>query len=199
MEIASTKFKVAAVAELDKVTSLHTTRVQPGFFMDFWGNRSKGIKSNFEILPMFIDIAHGVAAIPGDGNEPIIVSHTTDIGRFVAAMLDLEQWEPVSYIVGDKVTLNEMLAYAEESRGLKFTVTHDSVDKLRSHDPTELPSYAFAYKFIPKPILTDMACTFGTWFAEGVFNYDTPKSLNAAFPEIHTIKVQDFIQNGWGN
>ena len=117
MQMPSTKFKEAAIAELARVKSLKTTRVQPGYFMDFWGNRERGVKSNFPPMPLFVDISNAAAAIPGDGNEPVILTHTTDVGRFVAALLDVEGWDEVSFVAGDKVSMNTLLAYAENATG----------------------------------------------------------------------------------
>lgn len=64
-----------------------------------------------------IDIAHDMAVIPGSGDNPVVFTHTADLARFVVASLDLEKWDPVSYVIGDKVTWNEFLALAEEAKG----------------------------------------------------------------------------------
>lgn len=94
---------------------LETTRIINGQFMDYWG--IPGVKSHFGPFPIAIDIANDTAAIPGDGNTPVIMTHTSDVGKYVAASLDLEKWEPIHSIAGDKVSLNELLSYAEEAKG----------------------------------------------------------------------------------
>jgi hypothetical protein len=39
------------------------------------------------------------------------------VGKFVAASLDLEKWDRVSVIIGDKVTMNEAVKLAAEAKG----------------------------------------------------------------------------------
>lgn len=66
---------------------------------------------------LFLDIPNNAAAIPGSGNTPSAFTHTKDVGKFVAASLDLEKWEPDTFIIGDKVTWNEFLQHAEAAKG----------------------------------------------------------------------------------
>lgn len=66
---------------------------------------------------MILDIAHNAAAIPGSGNVEGVFPHTTDVAKFVALLLDLEKWDPVSYVDGDRLTWNEFLQLAEEVKG----------------------------------------------------------------------------------
>ena len=66
---------------------------------------------------MHIDIPGNTAAIPGDGNMPVVFTHTSDMGKFVAASLDLKGWAHVSVVIGDKVTMNEVVKMAEEAKG----------------------------------------------------------------------------------
>ena len=42
------------------------------------------------------------------------------MAKYVAAFLDLETWEQRTFIVGDKVTMNEMVKIAEEATGMLF-------------------------------------------------------------------------------
>ncbi len=83
--------------------------------MDFWG--VPGVKSYFDPLAMCVDIANEAAAIPGDGNMPVVMTHSVDIAKLVAASLDLEKWDPVLYTVGDKASMNDLLHIAEDARG----------------------------------------------------------------------------------
>lgn len=83
--------------------------------MDFWG--VPAVKSYMGYQTLVLDVPNNAAAIPGTGDEPVVFTHTTDVARFVAASLALERWEPVSYVVGDRVTWNEFLHLAEEAKG----------------------------------------------------------------------------------
>lgn len=89
--------------------------VHNGFFLDYWGGEAE--KSYMAPFTLVIDIPNNSAAIPGSGDVPVAFTHTRDVGKFVAAALDLEKWEPQLFIVGDKVTWNDFLRFAEEARG----------------------------------------------------------------------------------
>lgn len=66
---------------------------------------------------MLIDIPENMAAMPGDGKKLVTFTHTSDVDKFVAASLDLPEWDRVSFIVGDKMTLNEAAELAQEAKG----------------------------------------------------------------------------------
>lgn len=97
-----------------KKTTLEWTRVHPGYFMDYYGR-----SSNVTGSPFVIDVPGNAAAIPGSGNEPLAMTHTYDVGRFVGALLSLEsgQWDESTYLYGERVTWNEVLTLVENARG----------------------------------------------------------------------------------
>lgn len=95
-----------------KSSSLKYTRVIPGFFMDYWG--MPHAKTNLNPYIFGIDIANGVAAIPGDGNDVICMTYTYDLANYMVKLLELEDWPEFSVFVGDQVTYNEILAIAED-------------------------------------------------------------------------------------
>jgi len=177
------------------VTDLETTRVVNGFFMDYWGY--PGVESRMGPMTLFIDVANNAAAIPGTGDVAGIFSHTADVAKLVAASLDLQKWDPVSYLIGDKVTWNEFLGFAENAKGTKFQVAYDGVDKLRRGEPTELPGQVQIYEYFPKEMFQGIASVFGLWFAEGLFDITPERSLNDSFPEIKTLKVEDMLNKAW--
>lgn len=186
--------KVAVLNALD-TTSLEYTAVINGFFLDYYV--VPHVKSYLSGLTLAIDIANKTAAIPGSGDVPVVFTYSFDIGRFVAALLSQSSWEKESYIVGDKVTLNEFLAIAEEARGSKFETTYDSVDLLRSFQVTELPAHPAMYPYFPKQMLQGMCAVFGTLFEQGFFDLKPEKSLNSQFPDIKTRKVKDLVAEAW--
>jgi hypothetical protein len=89
------------------------------------------------------------AVIPGDGTARAHFITTQDMARLVARLMDLQAWSKVTTIVGDNLSLNEVVELAERTRGkpirvkfgantsntrsgCKFHVVHDSLDKLKS-------------------------------------------------------------------
>lgn len=66
----------------------------------------------------YIDIQARKAAIPGAGDERVAWTHTKDVARFVRKMVEsMEPWPAKSIIVGDTISLNEILKIAQEARG----------------------------------------------------------------------------------
>lgn len=98
-----------------KSSSLKYTRVIPGFFMDYWG--MPHAKTNLHPYIFGINIADGVAAIPGDGNDIICMTYTYDLAHYMVKLLELEDWPEFSVFVGAPVTYNEILAIAEDIKG----------------------------------------------------------------------------------
>jgi len=83
--------------------------------MDYFG--MSDIPSHLSTFVVLLDMAGNAAAVPGNGESRITVTHTCDVGRFVAASIDLEKWERVSTVIGDQMTMNEAVALAEEVKG----------------------------------------------------------------------------------
>ena len=104
-----------------EASTLEWTIVYNGYFMDYFGMPK--LASYLAPYVVLLDIAENAAAIPGDGNKPVTFTHTSDVGRFVAASIVLEKWDPVSSIIGDKMTLNEVVKLAQESKGKQNKAT----------------------------------------------------------------------------
>ncbi|RKK31761.1 hypothetical protein BFJ71_g15057 [Fusarium oxysporum] len=145
-------------------------------------------------MTIVLDIPGRKAVIPGNPNQPLVFTYTKDVGNFTAKLLTLEKWEPVSYIIGDRLTWKEFTQLAEEATGDKFEVTYDSVDLLKSGKITELPSHEALYPFFPKPELQGMLAQFGILFDQGAMDFQPEKSLNDIFPEIKTVTARDVLE-----
>ncbi|OCK84255.1 NAD(P)-binding protein [Lepidopterella palustris CBS 459.81] len=178
-------YKVQAVEKLE-ASPLNFTRFIVGFFLDYSGYPH--FKTYLPHMAIVLDIPNAVAAIPGDGEVPVVFTLTRDVGKFVAASLDLEKWEPKSVIVGDRLTLNQLLKYAEEARGKKFDVHYDDIAKLKSHHVTELPTNVPRYAFFPKEMMEGMATG---WFD---FKGET---LNEKLPQVKTTSARELLQECW--
>ncbi|KAI8670264.1 NmrA domain-containing protein [Fusarium keratoplasticum] len=188
--------KLDAVEALEKST-LEYTLFYVGYFLDFWGYPR--VQSYQRQNLIVVDIEYNRAAIPGDGNTPVTFTHTFDVAEFVAASLDLPSWEKESYVIGESITWNEFLRLAEEVKGEKFEVTHDSLDLLLSGQITELPSHPSLYSQMPKDQIQALFATFGVWFEKGLFELKpTNKTLNEVFPKIHARTVKEVLEAGWG-
>ncbi|KAK7418910.1 hypothetical protein QQX98_003613 [Neonectria punicea] len=187
--------KKAAQAGLES-SSLEWTTVYNGYFLDYFGTPKA--KSYLDDIAFFIDMANNAAAIPGSGNTPVVFTHSFDVAKFVAAALNLPEWSRESYIIGDKLTWNELLRLAEEVKGTKFQVTYDSVEKLETGVMTELPSHPQFYPLYPKEHLQFFMSAFGVNCERGQANFTPSHTLNEKFPELHALTAKEVLVLGWG-
>ncbi|KAL6230070.1 hypothetical protein BDW75DRAFT_234693 [Aspergillus navahoensis] len=82
-------------------------------------------------------------------------------------------------------------------KGVKFNITHDSEEMLKSSKITELPSHSASYSFLPKEKLQAILSAFGRWTIAGDFDMPEEGSLNQRFPEIKPRNVRDVLEEGW--
>lgn len=192
------KTKVEIVDAISK-TNLEWTGVQNGLFTDFY--TAPKVKSYLNPLPLVLDIQGNAAGIPGTGDEPIVFTHTFDVAKYVAELiLDTRKWNPVSVIIGDKISWNEFVKIAEKVKGTKFEVTYESNDTLKQGKITELPSHPHIYPFFPKEAMQGMFSSFGLLFAGGDFDLkvNSSTSLNERYPDIKPRTVKELAQEAWG-
>ncbi|EXJ92426.1 hypothetical protein A1O3_00977 [Capronia epimyces CBS 606.96] len=188
--------KLEVLSKLKK-SSLEWTRINNGYFLDYWGFPK--VPSFLPPMTAVVDLSSNTAGIPGEGNTPVAFTHTSDIAQYASKALDLPQWKPESYVVGDKVTWNEFVQLAEKAKGVKFNVTHDSLETLRKGQITELPAQVPAYPFFPKEQLQGLFAIFGLWFDDGSFDLPTQPEegsvdLNTKFPDIKPLTVKGLFQ-----
>ncbi|KAL9571924.1 hypothetical protein ACKAV7_003913 [Fusarium commune] len=188
--------KLSIIAALEATSTLEYTAVYNGYFADYWVLPK--VKSYQSPLALVVDIANDFAAIPGSGNELVTFTHTFDVARFVAVLIGAPKWDKESYIIGDKISWNQFVQYAEEAKGVKFTVKHESIEDLKAGKITELPSHPHMYPFFPKPMLQGFFATFGRMFVEGAFDLKPERTLNQVFPEVKARKIKDLLFEAWG-
>jgi hypothetical protein len=111
------EFKLAALKKLEATPSLQHTRFMNGTFMDYLSTPSSTIPSNMRLISLFLDVQNNRAVIPGSGDVPAVFTHSSDVGKFVAAALDLVEWSEKSVMIGEKITLNSLVSVAEKIKG----------------------------------------------------------------------------------
>ncbi|KAL3475970.1 NAD(P)-binding protein [Aspergillus californicus] len=186
--------KLDAVEKL-RTSGLQYTLVSAGFFMDFYGLPK--VKSYLEQFVFAVDVAHNVAAIPGSGDARAVWTHSFDIAKYVAALTNEETWPERSIIIGDTLSCNELLAMAEDVKGAKFDVKHDSVEKLNTFTITELPGHPPLYPFFPKEQLQYFLAVFSLWVAAGDFDLPDTDTLNKRFPDIKPRSMKELLRQAW--
>ncbi|KAJ5175322.1 uncharacterized protein N7482_001199 [Penicillium canariense] len=175
-----------------KASALKYTRVIPGFFMDYWG--MPHAETNLQPYTFGIDIAGGVAAIPGDGKDVICMTYTRDLASYMVKMLDLDEWPEFSVFVGDEVTYNGLLSLAEEITGKKFQVTYDSLDQVHAGNVTVPP--------MPSDMgspeeMKEITALVSRLVVAGVFDLPKENRLSDRFPEVRPMKMREFLEKCW--
>jgi hypothetical protein len=127
----------------------------------------------------------GEANIVGTGDEPFCLTRGDDVGRFVAAALDLNKWDERSGMIGSRTTWNELIKLGEKVRGRKFIVKRSTVDEALSKcDPN------------PKNRMTNLMYEIFIAMCQGELDYEA--TLNKKFPEIQPTTIDEFINKWWG-
>ncbi|EUC43329.1 hypothetical protein COCMIDRAFT_101166 [Bipolaris oryzae ATCC 44560] len=182
-----------AILHAVEATSLESTSVINGMFMDYYA--SPDMKTYIQPLALVLDMANNAAAIPGSGDVPVVFTYTFDIGRMVAALLSLPKWSKEYYIIGDRLTWNQIVQMAQVTKGVTFDVKHDSADTLKKGQVTEFSSHIPLYPFFPKEQLQGMLSWFGILYDNGNFDLRPTKeqSLNEIFPEIRLKSMEETI------
>ena len=76
-------------------------------------------------------------------------------------------------------------------------MVHDSLEKLRTGQITELPSHPSLYPFFPKQMLQGFFAAFGIMFEQGEFDFRPVQPLNDAFPDIKPRTIRELVSEAW--
>ncbi|ETS73721.1 hypothetical protein PFICI_14667 [Pestalotiopsis fici W106-1] len=220
--LPSLQARLQAVEAL-KRSGLEFTLFYPGWFMDFYG--LPHIESEMGPFPFAVDIENKAAVIPGSGNVPVVFTYTPDIAKMVVASLDLEKWPEHSYIIGDKMTFNELLALVEEVKGSvcytlfsvtfhdafsnqfdtsqtggKFSVSYNTIAEMKSGKIVELPAQKECYNDENgKENFQKLVVAYAVYVEAGDFDFPAAATLNATLPDVRTMSVKEFLYNAWGS
>ncbi|OQD69701.1 hypothetical protein PENPOL_c002G08549 [Penicillium polonicum] len=187
------KAKAEAI-EAVKKTSLEYTAIYNGILLDYYA--APQLKANIPPCPLFVDILHESAAVPGSGDDLVVFTHSIDIAKFVVSSLDLPEWREESYILGEKFTWHEFIKLAEDAKGTKFNVIHDSEADLGAGRVSMLPSYSKTSQ-LPEADIQALLSTVGMWVVNKELDLNPQHVLNKDFPEIKPMKVKDFLESSW--
>lgn len=188
------RFSLEAVEEARK-TNLEFTSIYNGHFLDYFGRPH--IKTYQGPLTFVLDVANKTAAIPGTGDEPIVLTYSFDVAKFVSASLDLAEWPEELFVIGDRTTWNEFVKLAEEARGTKFKVHYEDPDKLERFEVTKLPGHEAAAEIMPWEHLRHFCGVFENWLVQGYYNLPTENTLNEKFPDIKTLTIKEMVEQNW--
>lgn len=204
-------------AELLASSPLEYTRVATGFFVDYLGMPL--VETNMAPFTWAIDIYGRKAAIPGDGDQLISLTHSVDLARYVVKLLDVAEdggcWDEWSIVVGEDISLNEIVKLAERVRlppgeggsdddaGKHFQVTHDTIEELEKGNATVLPMPG-EMEVAPEQMVDrgdtvkELCALFGRLYHYGVLRMPTGNRLTERFKdEIPPLGVEEFLVDAW--
>ncbi|PTB65833.1 NAD(P)-binding protein [Trichoderma citrinoviride] len=177
-----------AVWEAVKKSGLEYTRFICGIWMNVWGpgatHDEVGARAGYAGPPFLADIKGGSIAVPGDGTGKISTTHMVDVGKYAAAALDFDKWEPDSVVVGDELTVNELADKIEQATGKPLTRNVISLEAIKA---------VLAGETDPA---TQMIHEFFKIIVEG--GYGLTPNVNQRVPEVVPIKVDEFLKKHWG-
>lgn len=178
----------AVVADAVRKSGIEYTLFDTGFFMDALAVGAPGATPS-PYKPIY-DVENLTATIPGDGSAYMTYIRGEDLGKLVAASLELEKWPEVSRMIGDRKTFNEILRLAEKVRGGKFSVSYVSLETMKKRlDELRDPS--------------DIAALVQTQFCIEMVASDRLGSpdanLNDLCPQVKPMGIEEFLQKWWGN
>ena len=182
---------VHAAEALDK-SSLKYTRIAIGMFMDYMG--LPHIPSNLRNFQWAFDFPSRRAVVLGTGNELITMTYSKDLARFVARLIDEDEWPEYSFISGSDVTQNQIVAIAEKALGDKLAVTYDSLEDLKAGKATVLFQSEETYGGMDP---TMMMAMLGVAVVEGEMLLPKEGRLNDRFPEVQITSIEDLITRAW--
>ena len=138
-----------------------------------------------------MSLTNGNAELPvrGDGEWPLLMATTLrDVGRFVAASLDLPKWEKEMSLVGDTLTMGELVKIAEEVTGKKFDVKKLTSGELKKKGEALQPDQFMEQVWLE---LKTSYCK----DAEGLTRMDPV--VNRFCPDVKPVSFREYIQTHW--
>ncbi|KAF5609115.1 SDR family [Fusarium subglutinans] len=191
--VPSYQWKLKAVEVLEK-TNLEFSLISIGLFLDYWA--APRMPTNIRAANIIIDPENNAAVIPGDGNTPIVLTHSTDAAKYTVSLLDVPNWKSRYAVITNRMTLNEAVKLAEEVKGVKFDVQYFSVEQMKSGENELTPSMK---KALPEEMhggMKSMLALSGIGIATGSNNIQGIDDLVVEFPDIKPVTVRD-VWEAW--
>ncbi|KAF4469184.1 nmra-like family [Fusarium albosuccineum] len=186
------RYTFEAIDELEK-TQLTYTRIANGWFLDYYG--LPFWKSNMDPWINIVNMEKKWAVIPGSGETKASFLTSQDMARFVARLMDLEKWNKISPIRANTLSFNELVEMAEKSRGCKFDVAHDSLEKLKSGKISFYPDYpSIGFGDGDEPFFAMIH------YQAGIGRYLVPRDyppLDEEFPELKVTTPLEVMEVAW--
>ncbi|KAK1547828.1 hypothetical protein CPAR01_01795 [Colletotrichum paranaense] len=141
-------------------------------------------------MAMVVDVVNNKAGITGSGDVPVAMTFASKLAKFVAAALTLPKWERETYLIGYKLTWNQLIELAEAVKGAKFDVSQT----LKAGKVTKLPRHRSPYPYILDEQLQPMFAILGLVFERGVFDLKIETSITQDFPDLKLRSMKELLE-----
>lgn len=179
-------------AEALEKTSLQYSRIAVGWLMDYWG--MPRLPSELARFRWALDVESGLAIIPGTGEERFSMTYSHDLAKFVVRLLEEKEWPRLTGVVGQDVSFNQLVEWAESATGRKFEVVYDGLEKLERGKAEMFEEFEGAVAQLDG--VTSGA--FGRLVGEGhVLLPGGGFRLNERFPEVAILTAENMIRDNW--
>lgn len=212
-----TNFQLEAEAELSRHPQLAWTLIRVGIFLDHLTMPHNSKKTYISPYWVFVDIDHEQCVFPGDGSQPLVLTHSTDLAAYIERLVGLpsKDWPRESLIASNKLQVKDLeplvkkisgerpnplesiFVYLMSITGKDFKVTYDSVEAIHRGQVTPLPSNRAVFE---EPGKGEMFHEVELQVMLSMLSnaHDLPgKDLAELFPKVQTTNVEDFLRAGW--
>ncbi|EMC92120.1 hypothetical protein BAUCODRAFT_38147 [Baudoinia panamericana UAMH 10762] len=128
-----------------------------------------------------INMKAGNADYPGDGSAKLVLTDMRDIATFVYHALSLDHWPREMGMRGDVKSFREIVAIVERVQRRKFLIKENSVEEMEEEMRRDEGKVFYNQCRVA--------------IAEGWCV--VPDTLNALFPEVETVGVEEFVGRWW--
>ncbi|CAD6581394.1 MAG: hypothetical protein ASARMPRED_000600 [Alectoria sarmentosa] len=173
------------VWEATEASGMEYTQFTCGIFMNTLGtgtpNGETEALGGLRPWTFVINMKAGTADLPGDGNTKVTFTRTHDIGKLVAAALDLERWEDEMGMVGSTMSYKEVVSAIEKVTKRKMLVKEQSERELK------------------KMIREDEGAKFYSQVRLSIAQGGAPvePTFNKLAPEIKPWTVEQYLERYW--
>ena len=212
-----TQFNLEAEAELMRHPQLTWTLIRAGIFLDSLTAPHNPKKTYISPFWVFVDIDHEQCVFPGDGSQPLVLTHSTDLAAYVERLVGLpsKDWPRESLIATNKLQVKDLEPLVKKNTGKQpniqksifkllmltigkaFHVTYDSVEAIHKGHITPLPSNRAVFEEpgkgelfheVERQVMLSMLSN----------AHELPgKNLAELFPDVQTTNIDDFLRAGW--
>lgn len=115
-----TNFQLEAEAELARHAQLTWTLIRVGIFLDHLTMPHNPKTTYITPFWVFVDIDHEQCVFPGDGSQPLVLTHSQDLAAYIERLVGLpaENWPRESVVASNKLQVKDLESLVNKVTGI---------------------------------------------------------------------------------